>query len=195
MHSVLSNCFKLILTFIMVLLSTLPGYTGAFEGQADNQKKVKTYQKPRAPVYEKRIVIDIDFMEGLKFKSPASQIVLGNPVIADITVRDDKFIFISGKSPGKTNMLVYGRDGELSEKYLLIVRDPNAYLTVFHGAGNKAHFGCEPLCQRVLRIEDKGQEAEDQRSKIAAQIEMIDGRARQAKAEELQEQQQISAGQ
>lgn len=141
----------------------------------------------------KNIVIDIDFMEGLKFEKPASQIVLGNPIIADITVRDDKFIFISGKSPGRTNMLVYDRSGELSEQYILVVRDPNAYLTVFHGAENKAHFDCEPLCQRVLRIEDSGEKAESQRGKIAAQIEMIDGRARQAKTEELQEQQQRSA--
>jgi hypothetical protein len=87
-------------------------------------------------------------------------------------------------------MVVYGRDGKVSERYILVVRDPNAYLTVYQGGMNKLHFDCEPLCQRVLRIEDSGEAAEAQRSKIQAQIEMIDGRARQAKAEEAAEQQQ-----
>jgi Flp pilus assembly secretin CpaC len=142
--------------------------------------------------YAESIIVDIDFMRGLQFKKPAGQIILGNPIIADITVRDDKFIFISGKSPGRTNMLVYGRDGELTEQYILVVRDPNAYLTVFQGAENKSHFDCEPLCQRVLRIEDRGQDAEAQRGRVSAQIEMIDGRARQANSQELLEQQQQS---
>ena len=136
------------------------------------------------------VIVDIDFMEGFEFKKPAGQIILGNPIIADITVRDDKYVFISGKSPGRTNMVVYGRDGKVSERYILVVRDPNAYLTVYQGGMNKVHFDCEPLCQRVLRIEDSGEAAEAQRSKIQAQIEMIDGRARQAKAEEAAEQQQ-----
>jgi Flp pilus assembly secretin CpaC len=131
-----------------------------------------------------RIIIDIDFMQGFEFKRPAGQIILGNPIIADITVRDDQYIFISGKSPGRTNMLVYGRDGKISEQFILVVRDPNTYLTVYQGAGNKAHFDCEPQCQRVLRIEDSSTQAEDQRGKIAAQIEMIDGRATQVKSEE-----------
>jgi Flp pilus assembly secretin CpaC len=140
--------------------------------------------------YAKDIIVDIDFMRGLEFKKPAGQIILGNPIIADITVRDENFIFISGKSPGRTNMLVYGRDGQLSEQYILVVRDPNAYLTVFQGSENRAHFDCEPLCQRVLRIEDRGQEAEAQRGRVTAQIEMIDSRARQTNSQELIEQQQ-----
>ena len=81
-------------------------------------------------------------------------------------------------------MLVYGRDGKISEQFILVVRDPNTYLTVYQGAENKAHFDCEPQCQRVLRIEDSSTQAESQRSKITAQIDMIDGRATQVKSEE-----------
>lgn len=140
-----------------------------------------------------KILIDIDFMEGFAFKKPATQIILGNPIIADVTVRDDQYIFLSGKSPGRTNMIVYGRDGKISEQYIVVVRDPNAYLTVYHGAANKAHFDCEPQCQRVLRIEDSGEQAESQRGKISAQIEMIDGRSRQVKSEEVLADQQKTA--
>jgi Flp pilus assembly secretin CpaC len=141
------------------------------------------------------ITLDIDFMEGFQLKQPASQIILGNPIIADITVRDDQYIFISGKSPGRTNMLVYGRDGKVAEKYILAVRDPDVYLTVYKGTESKAHFDCAPLCQRVLRIEDSSSEADAQRSKVEAQIQMIDGRSQQAKSEEAAEQQEIKSAQ
>ncbi len=143
----------------------------------------------------KTITLDIDFMEGFQLKQPASQIILGNPIIADITVRDDQYIFISGKSPGRTNMLVYGRDGKIAEKYILAVRDPDVYLTVYKGTESKAHFDCEPLCQRVLRIEDSNSEADTQRSKVEAQIQMIDGRSQQAKSEEAAEQQEVKSTQ
>jgi|GEM_PF-3918488 len=142
-----------------------------------------------APLKNKNIIVDIDFMHGLEFARPAGQIILGNPVIADITVRDDEYIFISGKSPGRTNMLVYGRDGKISEQFTLVVRDPSAYLTLYKGANDRANFDCEPLCQRVLRIEDRGNAAEEQRARIQAQIQMIDGRAQNSRSEELIQQQ------
>lgn len=136
------------------------------------------------PTYTKKILVDIDFMEGFTFQNPASQIVLGNPIIADITVRDEQSIFISGKSPGRTHMLVYGHDGKISERYIVVVRDPDIYLTVYQGAQNKAHFDCEPLCQRVLRIEDSASQAQDQSGKIAAQMGLVEGRSTQVRAEE-----------
>jgi Flp pilus assembly secretin CpaC len=142
--------------------------------------------------YTKKIMVDIDFMEGFTFQKPASQIILGNPIIADITVRDEQSIFISGKSPGRTHMLVYGHDGKISERYILVVRDPDIYLTVYQGAQNKAHFDCEPLCQRVLRIEDSASQAQDQSGKITAQIGLIEGRTSQVKAEEAAVDQQKS---
>jgi hypothetical protein len=128
--------------------------------------------------YTKKIMVDIDFMEGFTFQKPASQIILGNPIIADITVRDEQSIFISGKSPGRT--------------HILVVRDPDIYLTVYQGAQNKAHFDCEPLCQRVLRIEDSASQAQDQSGKITAQIGLIEGRTSQVKAEEAAVDQQKS---
>ena len=84
-------------------------------------------------------------------------------------------------------MLVYGADGKISEKYILVVRDPNTYLTLYQGTTGKSHFDCEPRCQRVLRIEDSGEAAGSQREKISSQLEMIDGRATQASSNEKRE--------
>ena len=84
-------------------------------------------------VISKKILIDIDFTEGFLLSRPAGQIVLGNPLIADIKVQDDRQLFLIGKSPGRTNMLIYGRDGQLQERHILMVRDPNTYLTYYKG--------------------------------------------------------------
>ena len=143
-------------------------------------------------IRSREILVDIDYTEGFRLESRASQIVIGNPVIADVTVRDEKYIFISGKSPGRTNMLVYGRDGKLKERYTVMVRDPNTYLTVQKGASDRLHYDCLPNCQRVLRIEDSGTAAEDQRAKISANLQMIDGRAQKAQADEQLQNQQAA---
>jgi hypothetical protein len=121
--------------------------------------------------------IDIDYTEGFTLAKPAGQIVIGNPLVADIKVQDDKNIFIIGKSPGRTNMLVYGRDGTLQARHTIFVRDPNTYLTVYSGAGNKLHYDCLPLCQRVVRIEDTGPGYEEQSAKVTSSIDRIEQRA------------------
>lgn len=131
-----------------------------------------------------RILIDIDYTEGFALQRPAGQIVLGNPIIADIKVQDDKNIFIVGKSPGRTNMLIYGRDGLLQSRHTIIVRDPNDYVTVYSGAENKLHYDCMPVCQRVLRIEDKGAGYEEQSAKVLSHIDKVDQRADKSSAQD-----------
>ena len=126
---------------------------------------------------DNRIIIDIDYTEGFTLAKPAGQIVIGNPLVADIKVQDDKNIFIIGKSPGRTNMLVYGRDGTLHARHTIFVRDPNTYLTVYSGAGNKLHYDCLPLCQRVVRIEDTGPGYEEQSAKVTSSIDRVEQRA------------------
>ena len=182
-----------ILCGLSLLMTITPVYADADDTsdllkalKAERSQAHNDYNNSRNHEDDKnKIMIDIDYMEGFTLQKPAGQIVIGNPVIADITVRDDQYIFISGKSPGRTNMLVYGRDGNLQERYTIYVRDPNTYLTVYTGAENKLHYDCLPQCQRVLRIEDKGSDAESQRAKISSQLEMIDGRAQKAKAAEM----------
>ena len=174
----------------VALFITLISVTGVSAG-ADDASDIKNQMNKmgRGGVVSKKIVIDIDFTEGFLLSRPAGQIVLGNPMIADIKVQDDRQLFLIGKSPGRTNMLVYGRDGQLQERHTLMVRDPNTYLTYYKGSGERLHYDCLPNCQRVLRIEDEGPGYGSQMDKILNHMQQIDSRADNAAAQEVPVQQ------
>lgn len=171
---------KKILACMAVICVT--GTSAAYAG-ADDATDLK--RPVHRGVVSKKILIDIDFTEGFLLSRPAGQIVLGNPLIADIKVQDDRQLFLIGKSPGRTNMLVYGRDGQLQERHTLMVRDPNTYVTYFKGAGERLHYDCLPECQRVLRIQDEGPGYGSQMDKILNHMQQVDSRADNAAAQEM----------
>jgi hypothetical protein len=134
-----------------------------------------------------QIVVDSDYMEGFRLKNAAGQIVIGNPIVADVIVRDDQYIFISGKSAGRTNMLVYGKDGDLKERYVIMVRDSATYLTLYKGAENRAHYDCLPYCQRVLSMQDSSDENSAQLQKISSNLTFVDERANKSATREQEQ--------
>lgn len=179
---------KIMACLAVVSFMGTPAYAGA-DDASDLRKVIDNMG--RNGVVSKKIIIDIDFTEGFLLSRPAGQIVLGNPLIADIKVQDDRQLFLIGKSPGRTNMLVYGRDGQLQERHTLMVRDPNTYVTYFKGSAERLHYDCLPDCQRVLRIQDEGPGYGSQMDKILNHMQQIDSRADSAAAQEtpLQNQQ------
>lgn len=132
------------------------------------------------PIMRNKILVEIDYTEGYTISAPASQIVIGNPLIADIKVRDDEKLFIIGKSPGRTNMLIYGQDGTLIERNTVIVRDPAIYVKLYNGASNAEHYDCVPYCQRVVRITDEGTAFQQQIGQITTYNQAVNQLAQEA---------------
>lgn len=149
--------------------------------------KIKKVEAPKiVPLEKSKIIVDIDYTEGFELSAPASQIVIGNPLIADIKVRDEERLFIIGKSPGRTNMLVYGKDGKLLERHDVIVRDPAVYVKLYNGSRDTAHFDCVPFCQRVVRITDEGTSGTEQLGRIIQYVQSVNQLADQAIQDDLQ---------
>ena len=173
---------KTVIFFLSLMVIGTSAYAGA-DDASDLRRRIDNMG--HNGVISKKILIDIDFTEGFLLSRPAGQIVLGNPLIADIKVQDDRQLFLIGKSPGRTNMLIYGRDGQLQERHILMVRDPNTYLTYYKGSAERLHYDCLPNCQRVLRIEDEGPGYGSQMDKILNHMQQVDSRADNAAAQEV----------
>lgn len=49
----------------------------------------------------------------LKLERPASQIIIGNPAVADVTVLSPTNVIVHGKSAAATTLLILGEDGKI----------------------------------------------------------------------------------
>jgi len=58
------------------------------------------------------IVIEANKSTSLKLNGSAASVVIGNPRVADVAVHDANLIFITGRTFGTTNLLVFSESGE-----------------------------------------------------------------------------------
>ncbi len=103
-------------------------------------------------------VIDValDKAKLVRLEEPAAEIIVGNPSIADIAVQNSKLLVVTGKSFGRTNLIVVNAKGEIIEESDLTVSDPSkGMITVHRGARNKETVYCAPKCTASLAIGDE----------------------------------------
>ncbi len=96
----------------------------------------------------------IDQASLVKLDRPASEIVVGNPSIADVAVQSSKVLVVTGKSFGETNLIVLDSDGKAILSKRLTVSEPRIGLvTVYRGIARQT-VHCNPNCTPPLVIGD-----------------------------------------
>lgn len=97
-----------------------------------------------APVY-----VNIDQAMRVSIPRPAKDVVIGNPMIADVTVLDDHHILVLGKSYGVTNLMVTDRDGRtIMNEQLAISAPDNNRMSVYRGP-DVYNYACASRCERT----------------------------------------------
>ena len=100
------------------------------------------------------IVVKYDQSQLLSLPRPAAEIIIGNPVIADITVQSGNLLVITGKSFGITNMIVLDAKREvIFERRILVKRDDVKVVNLQRGALRQT-FNCTPQCNPTVTIGD-----------------------------------------
>ncbi len=117
------------------------------------------------------MLIQVDQAQILRLDEPASSIIIGNPMIADVAVQDDKMLVITGISYGSTNLIILNSEGrEIVSKQLEVRLSGLSQMTVQRG-GDRYSYACAPKCEPVLAIGDEKDQFESVREAIAGRIE------------------------
>ena len=90
----------------------------------------------------------------VKLRGSASSVVLGNKNIADVAVHDDELIFITGKSYGTTNLLVFDKGGNQIYAADIIVTVNSSNLVTVNRSGSNHTYDCAPECRSTLSTGD-----------------------------------------
>lgn len=90
----------------------------------------------------------------LRLSGSAASIVVGNKNIADVAVHDDRLIFVTGKSYGTTNLMVFNKSGEEVYSAEVVVTANSSSLVTVNRAGQKQTYDCAPACRSALTLGD-----------------------------------------
>ncbi len=99
------------------------------------------------------IVIMVNHAKVMRIARPADTVIIGNPAIADATIKDDRTLIITGRSFGTTNLIVLDAAGQPIADETLTVQAQDGQLTVFRRA-NRMTYSCTPICQATLNVGD-----------------------------------------
>jgi Flp pilus assembly secretin CpaC len=102
-----------------------------------------------------QISVSLDKAKILHLPDRASTIVIGNPLIADLSVQPGGLAVITGKSYGETNFVVLDRAGVvLTEKNVAVtLSNDQSSLVVYRGA-ERDTYSCAPDCSHSLTLGD-----------------------------------------
>ncbi len=100
------------------------------------------------------IVVFLDQARIMQLPPRAATVVVGNPLIADLTVGPNGVAVVTGKGYGETNFVVLDRSGAVLMEKPVEVKWPNENLVVVYRGIDRETYSCTPDCSRRIMLGD-----------------------------------------
>ena len=103
------------------------------------------------------ITVSLDQATITRMPENVSTLVIGNPLIADVTVQPGGMLVVTGKGYGTTNLIALDRSGAvISERYIQVISPQDQVVYVWRGS-NRESYSCAPECQPRIMLGDAPQ--------------------------------------
>ena len=100
------------------------------------------------------INVNVDQAKLVKLPSRVATIVVGNPLIADVTLQNGGILVVTGKGYGATNFIAMDRAGEILVDRVIQVEGPTDRLVTVYRGVERESYSCMPVCQRRVTLGD-----------------------------------------
>ena len=100
------------------------------------------------------ILVNVDQAKLVKLPSKVATIVVGNPLIADVTLQNGGIIVVTGKGYGATNFIAMDRAGDILVDRVIQVEGPTDQLVTVYRGVERESWSCMPVCQRRVTLGD-----------------------------------------
>jgi Flp pilus assembly secretin CpaC len=113
---------------------------------------------------DRALVVQVD--------QPADTVIIGNPMIADATVRDNKTLIVTGRSFGTTNLIILDKDGRTIADNLVTVSAADDNLVTVYSRPGRQTYSCTPVCAPTIAIGDDSSTFGGRRDQISGRDEL-----------------------
>jgi Flp pilus assembly secretin CpaC len=100
------------------------------------------------------ILVNVDQAKLVKLPNRVATIVVGNPLIADVTLQNGGIIVVTGKGYGATNFIAMDRAGDILVDRIIQVEGPTDQLVTIYRGVERESYSCQPICQRRVTLGD-----------------------------------------
>ena len=104
-------------------------------------------------VPEPNIRVVLNHARIVKLSQPAATVIIGNPEIADATVRDSRTLVLTGRGFGQTNLVILDQGGNpILDERIAVSRENGTALRIYRRAEIET-LSCEPYCEKAYLTE------------------------------------------
>src|SRR3982074_3185244 len=100
------------------------------------------------------IAVIMDQARLVKLPARVATIVVGNPLIADVTLQPGGIVVVTGKGYGATNFVAMDRAAEILVDRVVEVQGPTEQLVTVYRGVERESWSCRPICQRRVTLGD-----------------------------------------
>jgi len=101
-----------------------------------------------------RIAVNVDQAKLVKLPPKVATIIVGNPLIADVTLQGGGVVVVTGKGYGATNFIAMDRAGDILVDRLIQVEGPSDQIVTVYKGVDRESYSCMPICQRRVTLGD-----------------------------------------
>jgi Flp pilus assembly secretin CpaC len=100
-----------------------------------------------SPASARDLRIALDQAFPIRLSEAAEGVAIGNPSIAGVSVQNNQFLFVTGRSYGSTNLVVIGASGRVLYSGRVVVMPDETDVVMVTRGTETARLECTPLCR------------------------------------------------
>ncbi len=100
------------------------------------------------------ITVVLDQARITKLPDRVATVVVGNPLIADVSVHTGGLLVVTGKGYGFTNLIALDRSGQVLLEKRIAVEGPRDDVVVLFRGAERETYSCAPNCERRITLGD-----------------------------------------
>jgi Flp pilus assembly secretin CpaC len=108
------------------------------------------------PVLASEITVVVDQAKVEKLPERVATLVVGNPLIADVTLQPGGVMVVTGKGYGSTNLIALDRTGAVLMEKSIQVQGPREGVVVMYRGVERESYSCTPVCAPRITLGDSG---------------------------------------
>ena len=100
------------------------------------------------------VTLVLDRATVMKMPEKVATIIIGNPLIADVSLQPGGLMVVTGKGFGLTNLIALDRAGAVLMDKTVEVQGPGGDVVVVYRGVERGTYSCTPDCERRITLGD-----------------------------------------
>ena len=100
------------------------------------------------------VTVTVDNAKVIRLPESTQTVIVGNPIIADVSLQKNGVLILTGKSFGSTNLIALDRSGNMLAESTISVQAPQAAVVTVQRGLERESYSCTPNCQPSAQLGD-----------------------------------------